>query len=90
MAEESTTLDVRVQPGSKRGEVIGFTEGVLKIRVSSPPREGRANEAAIALLAARLGIRRAALSIARGHSSRSKVIVIEGLSSEEVRRRLGF
>ena len=59
------------------------------VKVTAPPVEGAANKAAIKLLAKELGVRPANLSLVRGGRSRRKVIAIEGLTEEEVRRRLG-
>ncbi len=65
-------------------------EGVLEVRVSAPPVEGTANEALVELLAGRLDLPRRALTLVSGEHGRSKRIRIEGLSLDEVRRRLGL
>lgn len=67
---------------------MGFVDGVLRVRLSAAPVEGRANEALVKLLAERLGVPRSRVAILRGMASRNKVVVVEGLDDEEARRRL--
>ena len=89
MAMKPAQLSVRVQPRARRNELAGWREGDLVVKVTAPPVEGAANKAAIKLLAKELGVRPANLSLVRGARSRRKVIAIEWLTEEEVRRRLG-
>ena len=84
------TLQVRVQPRAFRSEVIGLSEGVLRVRVTSPPIKGKANQAVISLLAEKLGIRPTDLRILKGLNSRNKVIRIEGIRQDEALQRLGL
>ena len=83
------TLQVHVQPGARATEILGFREGVLWVRVSAPPREGRANAALLRLLADRLGVRQAQVSLLRGQASREKVVRVDGVSDRELLTRLG-
>ncbi len=88
---EMARISVRVQPGASRNEILGFVEGVLRVRIMAPPVEGKANEALIAFLAKALQVRRSALQILRGTTGREKLVSIDGLSDEEIRQRLtGF
>jgi uncharacterized protein len=82
------TLRLRVAPGARRDEVLGLHGDALKVAVRAPPERGRANEAVIDLLAKRLGVPRARLSLERGAASRDKTVRIEGLDPAEVRRLL--
>jgi len=83
-------LEVRVLPRASREELAGFDEtGRLRIRLTAPPVEGEANRALLRFLAARLGVPRRRVSLVRGESSRNKVIEVEGMEIEELRRRLG-
>lgn len=84
-----TTLSVKVVPRASRDEVAGWSGGVLRLRVSAPPQDGRANAAVIALLAAALGVRKSAVVICAGHASALKRVAIEGLTRNEVEQRLG-
>ncbi len=84
----ATKLKVRVQPGAKRGEIVGWQGDALRVRVQAPPVEGRANQAVIELLAEALGVPKSRLVVQMGQGSREKLIVVEGLSPEELRQRL--
>ena len=84
-----TRLPVRVQPGAKRGGLLGrLASGEWKLAVTAPPVEGRANEAVVELLSELLGVSRRQLRVARGAASRGKWIEVEGLTEAEVSRRL--
>jgi len=80
---------VRVQPRGKKNAIVGELGDALKIALTAPPVEGRANEACIEFLANLLEVARSSVSIASGESSRRKVIRVAGLSAREVRKRLG-
>lgn len=64
--------------------------GVLVVRVTAPALDGRANQALCRLLAARLGVRPSAVTIARGERSREKVIAVDGRDQREVDTILGL
>ena len=83
-----TTLVVRVTPRARRDAVAGWRDGTLRVRVSAPPVEGKANVAVAKLLAKSLGIPTHDIAIARGEKSRQKQVVVEGLSEQEIRARL--
>lgn len=80
---------VTVTPRSRTNEVTPDPgEGVVRVRVTAPPADGKANEAVLALLKERLGIRAAALRLVGGGSSRRKWIEVDGLTEAELWRRL--
>jgi len=81
-------LRVRVTPRARANEVAGLRSGVLLLRVTAPPEDGRANAAVCKLLARRLGIRAAEVEILSGQHSREKVLRVRGLNSEEALGRL--
>jgi uncharacterized protein (TIGR00251 family) len=81
-------LNLKVTPGASRSEIAGFSNGVLQVRVAAPPVEGKANRELMAFLSRALGVGKSSISIVKGHTSRNKVIAIEGLSHEEIIRRL--
>ncbi len=85
---DSCRLKVRVQPKASRNQVDGFEDGTLRLRVTAPPTEGQANAGVIALLAKTLGVSKSRLEIVRGHGSRDKVVLVETLTEQEVRRRI--
>ncbi|WP_200954378.1 MULTISPECIES: DUF167 domain-containing protein [unclassified Nocardioides] len=73
-------LSVRVQPGASRTGVVGPTGvdgGELKIRLASPPVDGRANEELLHWLAKEVGVPKSAVTLVRGQTSRSKVVRID-------------
>ena len=66
----------------------GFEGDTLRLRVTAPPTDGKANVGVIALLAKTLGVSKSRLEIVKGHSSREKVVSIETLTEPEVRLRI--
>ena len=76
---------VRVQPSARRGEIAGEWEGALRIRISEPATEGRANEALRRLLAGRLKVPTGAVRIARGERGRTKRVEIYGVTAVQLR-----
>lgn len=85
----SARLSVRVQPGARVAGLVGREpDGVLKVKVREPAREGRANEAVETLLAERIGVPRRAVRVIRGAASRSKVVEVEGLEPRVLEARL--
>ena len=83
-----TVIAVKVLPRAACDEVVGWLNGALKVRVTAPPQDGRANRAVEALLATQLGIKKSAVSVASGHGSAHKRVEIAGLNHDEVVRRL--
>jgi uncharacterized protein (TIGR00251 family) len=83
-------LRLRVYPNASRNEVVGFTDGVLQVRVAAPPVKGKANRELTAFLSQALGVGRSSLAIVKGHTSRNKVIAINGLSQEDIINRLSI
>ena len=84
-----TLLAVRLRPGARRDEVLGFrADGALQVAVSAPPEDGRANRALVELLAEALGVKASAVRIKRGATSRSKTVEVEGLGKAEAEKRL--
>lgn len=83
------TFAVRVHPRAKKNAITGEMGDALKVALTAPPVEGRANEACVEFFAKLLKVPRSSVSIAAGHTSRNKVVRVEGLSAAEVRTRLG-
>ena len=82
-------VKVRVTPRAKRARVELAGDLSLRVYVTAAPERGKANEAVISLLAKRLGIAKRQIQIERGHRTRDKVILIEGMESKELAERLG-
>ena len=90
---ESARLPVRLTPGASADRIDGWdvdADGrpVLRVRVRARPVEGEANDALIKLLAKTLGVPKSAVAIQRGGQSRTKMVVIDGLSGDEARSRI--
>ena len=85
---QGATFAVRVQPRARRNAVVGQIGDALKIALTAPPIEGRANEACIEFLAEFLKVPRSSVTIAAGETSRTKVIRVAGISAAELQRRL--
>jgi uncharacterized protein len=82
-------LVVRVQPGARVEEIVEpGADGVWKLKVREPAREGRANEAVCELLAERLQVSRGRVRVARGMATRNKTIEVNGLTQQELEARL--
>jgi uncharacterized protein (TIGR00251 family) len=79
---------VRVIPGASKNEVAGIQEGALKIKLTAPPVEGKANKACVDFLARLLGMRRSALAIVSGEKSRKKTVTVDGIGRDELEARL--
>jgi uncharacterized protein len=83
---DAVRFSVRVQPRASKSEIAGLQGVSLKVRVTAPPVDGLANEALIDFLSNALDISRRNVCIVSGHSSRTKVVEIEGVDLESVQR----
>lgn len=79
---EGATIAIRAQPGAKKNAIVGEHNGALKIAVTAPPLDGRANDAILDLLADWLGAKRGYLELIRGTSNRDKVVLIRGMTAK--------
>ena len=84
------TFAVKVHPRAKKNAITGELDNSLKVSLTSPPVEGRANEACIEFFAKLLKVSRSSVTIASGQTSRAKVIRVAGLSAEELRSKMGL
>jgi uncharacterized protein (TIGR00251 family) len=71
------SFTVHVQPGASRNQVLGLHGDALKLKLTAPPMEGKANKACIAFLSEALGVPKTVIEIASGRSSRRKQIRID-------------
>jgi uncharacterized protein (TIGR00251 family) len=70
-------IQVRAVPNSRKKGLLGFEGGVLKIGLGAPPQDGRANEELIGFLSDHMNVKRSAIKIIRGATSRNKTVLIE-------------
>jgi uncharacterized protein len=82
------TFAIKLHPRAKKNAITGEVGDALKVALTVPPVDGKANDACIEFFAKLLKVPRASVTIASGQASRNKVIRVAGLSAEEVRRRL--
>ena len=83
---EGTVIEVFVQPRAAKNALVGVHGAALKLKISAPPVEGRANKAAEEFFAGLLGVPKSRVGVVRGESSRHKRIVVGGISAETVAR----
>jgi uncharacterized protein (TIGR00251 family) len=82
------SFEIRVHPRAKKNAITGEVGDALKLALTAPPVDGKANAACIEFFAKLLKVPRSSVTIAAGQASRNKVIRVSGLSAEEVRKRL--
>jgi uncharacterized protein (TIGR00251 family) len=80
---EGITFQLQVLPRSSRCALAGTQGDCLKIKITAPPLEGRANEECVRFLAATLGVKNAQVSIVRGHKSRKKTVALKGMAKKD-------
>ena len=83
------TFAVKVHPRAKKNAITGELADALRLSLTSPPVEGRANQACIEFFAKLLKVPRSSVTIASGQTSRQKVIRVAGLSTDQVRKCIG-
>ncbi|HEY56745.1 MAG TPA: YggU family protein [Dehalococcoidia bacterium] len=81
-------IALRVSPNAPKNEVVGFSDGILRVKIAAPPLKGKANRELVAFLSRLLGVSQSSLAIIRGHTSRSKTVAVSGLSQQELLGRL--
>lgn len=82
------TFAIKVHPRAHKTAITGEVGDALKLSITAPPADGKANQACIDFFAKLLKVPRSSITIASGHSSRRKVMRIAGMSGEELARRL--
>lgn len=80
---------IRVQPRAARNQVAGVYEDSIKIRVTSPPVEGEANEACRSFIALLFSVPRSHVEIVSGLTGRNKLVKVRGLTAARVREVFG-
>jgi uncharacterized protein (TIGR00251 family) len=83
------TFSVKVHPRAKKNAITGQIGDALKVALTAPPVDGKANQACIDFFAKLLKVPRSSVTIAAGQTSRNKVIQVAGLTAQQVRERIG-
>lgn len=85
---EGCVLPVRAQPGARKTAVLGEQGGALKVAVTAPPEDGRANKALTEALRELLGLKRSQVELLSGQTSRDKRFLIHSVERDELERKL--
>lgn len=82
------TFAVKVHPRARKNAITGIIGDALKLALTAPPVEGKANQAVIEFFADLFDIPRSSVTIASGETSRNKVVRISGMNRIQVEQRL--
>ena len=82
------TFTVKVQPRARRNAILGEIGETLKIAITAPPVDGKANQACVEFLAELLRLPRSSIAIVSGQTSRNKVIRVTGITAAELQNLL--
>ena len=85
---KSNLLSLKVTPNAGRNEVTGFTDGVLHVKINAPPVKGKANRELIDFLSRVFDVKKSAITIVKGQTSRNKTIAVEGMSQEDILKKI--
>ncbi len=86
--EDGIVFNIKVIPRSSICELVEIREDALKIKITAPPVEGKANEECIKFIAKKLGIRKSRVDIIAGHKSKKKTIAVSGLTRSEFKTQI--
>ncbi len=86
--ENVTTIIVQAHPGAKKNQVLRFEDGAWNIKIAAPPVEGKANKKLIEFLSEVLDVPKGHITIEKGSTSKRKMIMVEGITQQEVDRKL--
>lgn len=81
---EGWVLPVRAQPGARKNGIVGEHDGMLKVAVTAPPEDGRANKALLEVLRKGLGLKRSQIELLQGQRRREKLFLIRGLTRPQL------
>jgi uncharacterized protein len=87
-ASDGASFAIRVHPRAKKSAITGELGEALKLSLTAPPLDGKANEACIEFFAKLLKVPRSSVTIASGQTSRNKVIRVNGLSANSIKEHL--
>jgi len=82
--KDGVVFQIKVTPRSSRCEIAGVQDGVLKLKITAPPVEGKANEECIRCLSEIIGVKRNQVTIISGHKSRIKTIAVKYVVSQTI------
>jgi len=79
LGENSLNIQAQIQPGSSKDQIIGIHNGRLKIKISAPPVDGKANQNLIEFISKALGVSKSKIEILKGRTSKLKTLKISGI-----------
>ena len=85
---EGVLVPVRAQPGARKAGILGEQAGALKVAVTAPPEDGKANKALAEVLRRALGVKRSQVELISGQTSRDKRFLIRGVTAGDLQARL--
>jgi uncharacterized protein len=85
---EGTILPVRAQPGSRRNEIRGEQDGMLKVCVTQSPEKGKANKAVVELIAKSLRLKKSQIELIAGETSHQKRFLIRSITPQELAQKI--
>lgn len=87
-SSNAVTFAVKVVPRSRKNEILGSEGDALKVRLTAPPVEGKANAALIKFLAEVLGVSRAQIEIVSGEKSKQKIVRVSGVTAAQIQNKI--
>ncbi len=84
---DGVVLSVRAVPRASKNAIQGVHDGALKIRLTTPPVDGKANQALIKYLSKALKISKSQIELMQGETSRHKILKITGITMDEIIRK---
>ena len=84
-AADGWLLELHIQPGAKKSEVAGLHGDALKIRIASPPVDGKANAALVAFVADALAVPKSSVEVVRGETARRKCLRVTATGADPAR-----
>ena len=84
MSDSIVRISVKVHPGARKNGITGCSDGVLRVKIAAPPVEGKTNKELIAYFSDILDVRKSAITIEKGQTSRNKLISIEGVDEDRL------
>jgi len=88
MQEKRARVVVQVQPNASQNKILRFEDGVLHLRIAAPPIKGKANQELVKFLSNIFSVSKSSLTIEKGMTSKRKVIVINGLTQNQVMEQI--
>jgi uncharacterized protein (TIGR00251 family) len=82
ITKDKARILVQVYPNAAGNEITGLINGVLRVKISAPPAKGKANKELLAFLCRCLALSKDRIGIIKGHTTRNKIIAIDGMTKE--------